>query len=322
MGNENRNTAPDSLKSGTPGKSSGDLGDWMGLEPKVPSFLPGQAELAPLPAARGLAALMGLEQDAEEKQADVNPPSQCPEDGAFLSKWKTCLSPKEIPAPKNAPRLWMLDPERWPRAMESFRILKNRISSLGEKEGMKVFLLTGSDRKCGTSAIAFNLSLICAWDMPDLRILMVDANVSHPSLHKAFGISPEPGFADFLYGNVPMPEIIRESCLPNLDLVTFRKNGKGIPSPFSLRSFSDFLQTVKKHYDFIFLDSEPLLSSGHTQIVSSRADGVLLVAEANRTRLEVITELKYRLESSGARLAGSFLNRRRYVIPKWIYRYI
>ena len=322
MGNENRKTAPDSLKTGTPGKSSGDLGDWMGLEPDDTAFLSDAAEQAPLPPAKGLASLMGLEQESAEKNADADNLSEFQEDTSFLSKRKDCVSPKEIPAPKNAPRLWMLDPERWPRAMESFRILKNRISRLGEKEGMKVFLLTGSDRKCGTSAIAFNLSLICAWDMPDCRILMVDANVSHPSLHKSFGISPEPGFADFLYGKVLMPEIIRESCLPNLDLVTFRKNGKNIPSPFSLRSFSDFLQAVKKHYDFIFLDSEPLLSSGHTQIVSSCTDGVILVAEANHTRLEVISELKYRLESSGARLAGSFLNRRRYVIPKWLYRYI
>ncbi|MEZ4528094.1 MAG: CpsD/CapB family tyrosine-protein kinase [Desulfobacterales bacterium] len=315
MDNENRNSGRDSLKNGTTKKSSGNLGDWMGLEPEDTAVLPDPAQPDPLPPDRDLAARMGLEQDAA-------PLSQHPEDISFLSKRKTCLLPKDIPIPKNAPRLWMLDPEQYPRALESFRSLKNSITRLGEKEGMKVFLLTGSDRKCGTSAIAFNLSLICAWDMPDRRILMTDANLSHPSLHKSFGISPEPGFADFLYGKVPMPEIIRQSCLPNLDLVTFRKNGKSIPSPFSLGSFSEFLQTVKTHYDFIFLDSEPVLSSGHTQLVSSRADGVILVTEASRTRLEVITELKNRLESSGARLAGSFLNRRRYVIPKWIYRYI
>ncbi len=320
MGNENRNTAPGIMK---PGKSGSDLGDWMGLESDEADFLPDtEAEHVRLSPSGNLASVMGLEQESAAESLSPDIFSASPESASFFSKPQCLISVKDIPDSKDAPRLWMLYPEKWPRALESFRTLKNQISGLGEKEGLRVFLLTGSDRKCGTSAIAFNLSLICAWDMPDSRILMVDANVSHPVLHKSFGISPEPGFADFLYGRVRMPEIIRNSCLHNLDLVTFRKSGESVPSPFSLRSFSCFLETVKKYYDFIFLDSEPLLSSGHTQIISSRADGVMIVAEAGRTRLEVISELKYRLESSGARLIGSFLNRRRYVIPRWIYKYI
>lgn len=225
------------------------------------------------------------------------------------------------------PQLWILEPERYPQAVESLRALENRIVRFNKEEGLQIFLLTGTERKTGVSAVAFNLSLICGWDMPERQILMIDANMSHPSLHNSFDIHISPGLIDFLYGNVATTDIVYGSCLPNLSLpnltlIPFGKKSEDLSSPFMRQSFLDFIDLVKDQYDLIFIDSEPIINSAHAQSISSQADGVIMVAEAKKTRLEDLTEAKIHLQNNGARLIGNFLNRRKYVIPQWLYKWL
>ncbi|MCI5163800.1 MAG: hypothetical protein D3917_17650, partial [Candidatus Electrothrix sp. AX5] len=243
-------------------KMSKDLGDWMGLAPEETS---------------------DLKIDHHSSQQTKS------------SNKKKLLSQK-----KNVPQIWVSEPEKYPRVIESLRVLENKIVRFNEEERLQVFLLTGTERKTGVSSIAFNLSLICGWDMPERRILMIDANMSHPSLHKSFTIPIAPGLADFLYGRVPIASITYDSFLPNLKLIPFGNKAENLPSPFMRQSFLDFLKLIKEQYDLVFIDSEPSQSSGHARTISSRVDGVIMVAESQKTRLEALTEAKNHLQDAGA----------------------
>ena len=265
-------------------KTSKDLGDWMGLAPEETS---------------------NLRIDHHNSQQTKS------------SNKKKFLSQK-----KNLPQIWVSEPEKYPQVIESLRVLENKIVRFNEEERLQVFLLTGTERKTGVSSIAFNLSLLCGWDMPERRILMIDANMSHPSLHKSFDIPIAPGLADFLYGIVPIASITYDSFLPNLKLIPFGNKAENLPSPFMRQSFLDFLKLIKEQYDLVFIDSEPSQSSGDARTISSRADGVIMVAESQKTRLEALTEAKNHLQDDGARLIGNFLNRRKYAIPQWLYRWV
>jgi Mrp family chromosome partitioning ATPase len=119
-----------------------------------------------------------------------------------------------------------------------------------------------------------------------------------------------------------LEEIILSSDYPNLHLIHSGSIDFLTVVPFDLAEFSHFLNDVREQYDFILLDSAPLLKSSQTQSLSSKVDGVIIVAEANRTRWQVMADLKNQLESNGANLIGSFLNKRRFPIPKWLYRWI
>jgi Mrp family chromosome partitioning ATPase len=126
---------------------------------------------------------------------------------------------------------------------------------------------------------------------------------------------------EYLFEGLSLPEVIQPSPLPNLDLICIGQYDRQIISPFDSLEFSNFLEETRKHYHFVLLDSAPALRSGQTRNISSKVDGVIVVAEANKTRWQVVAELKRQLESDEARLVGSFLNKRRFVIPKWVYRF-
>jgi Mrp family chromosome partitioning ATPase len=222
---------------------------------------------------------------------------------------------------KEAPVLWMLEPQKYPRVLESFRLLENKAITFKEKGNLKTFLLTGSEEKVGVSTVTFNLGLVMSLSLADQRILLIDANLSNPSLHLAFGRALKPGLMEYLFEGLSLTEIIQPSPLPNLDLICIGQFDNQVISPFDSLEFSNFLKEAKRHYSFILLDSAPALRSGQTRNISSKVDGVIVVAEANRTRWQVVSELKRQLESDEARLIGTFLNKRRFVIPKWVYRF-
>ncbi|MDM8554715.1 CpsD/CapB family tyrosine-protein kinase [Desulfococcaceae bacterium HSG7] len=225
---------------------------------------------------------------------------------------------------KGEPILWLLYPELYPHVVEVFRHLKTKIAALESKRNkqLKTLLITGPHEKCGVSTVAFNLALTLSFDMIDKQILLVDINISAPSLHSTFGYPINPGLMDYLFGIRPLDDIILPSDYPNLHLIPSGSIDFLTVVPFDLAEFSHFLDDVKEQYDFILLDSAPLLKSSQTLSLSSKTDGVIIVAEANKTRWQVIADLKNQLDNNGANLIGGFLNKRRFPIPKWLYRWI
>lgn len=222
---------------------------------------------------------------------------------------------------KKSPKLWAMNPELYPNVISNFRAMKNLLIRYNEKN-MKIFLITGSERKTGVSTVAFNLSLICGWDMPEHRILIIDANVSSPMLHESFSIKNVPGLTDFLYGKVSLNEIIYKSDIENLDLIPFGEKNETLPSPFTRSIFLNFVDSMRNRYDFIIVDSEPSITSGYTQSILKNTDAVILVVKNSITRLESIAEFNTQMYSNGIPIIGTFLNFRKKSIPNFILKYI
>jgi len=186
---------------------------------------------------------------------------------------------------------------------------------------MKILSITGADPQVGVSTIAANLAAIMAWDFGDQRILLVDANLDSPQVQIAFKKPLAPGLLDYLVDNRDLEAIIQSSFLPNLDLVTMGEKARRVTSPFDLQRFTQFLEEIREIYDFVVLDTAPILRASDSLIISGKVDGVVAVAGANQTRYEVMLEVKHQIEQNG-RLAGGVLNKRRFVIPRTLYRFL
>ncbi|XOF35367.1 MAG: CpsD/CapB family tyrosine-protein kinase [Candidatus Electrothrix sp. YB6] len=223
---------------------------------------------------------------------------------------------------RGLPALWMREPDRYPHVLEVFRSFANKIILFHDTQQCKTFLLTGTDANVGTSTVTFNLGLILSRGMPDRQILILDAHLERPTLHLAFNHVPSNGLIEYLLDRSPLDDIVQPTFLPNLDIITFSHLDNELLSPFSLPSFKQLLEETGKYYDIVLIDSAPALKSSHTKMISAKVDGVLLVAQANRSRFEVLEELVHQMNMQGANLLGSFLNKRKYFIPQWIYRYI
>jgi succinoglycan biosynthesis transport protein ExoP len=217
--------------------------------------------------------------------------------------------------------LWMAEPQRYPGLLDSFRNLKNYLHSQEESSSLKVVQFTGADRNAGTSTMACNLALVLAWDLSDHRILLVDANLANPSLHRALGVAGEPGLLNYLTGDLTLQQVVQPYLRPNLGVISVGKTAGQVLSPFDLLKLDTFLKEVQHNYDYVVVDSAPILRSSDSFSLSGKVDGVIFVAEANHTRYEVINDMESRL-AGNARLAGIVLNKRRFVIPKGLYNYI
>jgi len=281
------------------------LGDYMGIDPAPQISSSDSSETNRKIEEKDDSRIIDSFPEQEEEQAEYESP---------------IIGNEEMTG--EMPAMWMLHPQKFPSVLESFRTMKNKIAALKEKDGLNVFLVSGADEGVGTSTVAFNLGLTLSFDFADQRILIIDANLYNPSLHNAFNFLNEPGLMDFLMGNAGLESVVRSSPYSNLDLITSGKTDSNIKSPFDLETFKDFVKKMSNRYDFVLFDSSPVLKSSQTRIISSKIHGVIIVAEANRIRWEVMSEIKRQLSIDGAKLVGSFLNRRKFVIPRWAYRFV
>jgi len=158
-------------------------------------------------------------------------------------------------------------------------------------------------------------------DFLDQRILLVDACPHRPSLHLAFGVPGRPGLLDYLLTSQDFPQVCQTTFRPNLDLVASGEASPEVASPYDLKRFLDFLEEARRHYDFVLLDCPPGFESSDAQVICAKVDGVVIIAEANRLRYEVLLAFMQEMGSQ-AKLVGCVFNKRQYVIPNFLYRYV
>lgn len=187
-------------------------------------------------------------------------------------------------------------------------------------DNLKSILATSANSGEGTSTLAANLAL--AFGMGGRsRILLVDANFRNPSLHDQFNMDQEKGFADFLKQEAALPEIIRDTSVANVKLITA---GTIAPTESKLNILSGNTQAVKesleKDFDWVIYDSAPLNSYPDTLLITPFADGVVLVILAEQTRRAAVQRVKESLDSINANILGGVLNGRQYVVPRFIYK--
>ncbi|BBO87708.1 CpsD/CapB family tyrosine-protein kinase [Desulfosarcina ovata] len=224
---------------------------------------------------------------------------------------------------RDPPKLWLQHPEGFSNVLEKFRTFRNKLLSQTSGESKKVLTLTGAQKRVGTSTVAFNLGLSFALEMAQEKILVVDANFRRPVLHQMFAIAQCPGLQELLLNTATLQDVACDyPSLPGLTLIAAGDTTAKRAPVFPTNAFVAFIQEVKAAYDVVIIDTAPVLQSGQADMIASHSDGTILVVQASRTRSEVVGAAVNQLNNSGATLLGSFLNKRKYVIPAWLYHYV
>jgi capsular exopolysaccharide synthesis family protein len=160
----------------------------------------------------------------------------------------------------------------------------------------------------GKSTVALNLAIVLT--QLGRRVLLIDADLRRPRVHKTLRIGNDVGISSFLSGNAPLEELIQESEIPNLRVIT---SGPIPPNPSELLG-SPGLQTLLEHFeqedrfDHVIFDSPPVLSVTDAVILSTRADSTILVVRSGVTSREALAQSAARLRQSRARVSGAVLN--------------
>lgn len=188
---------------------------------------------------------------------------------------------------------------------EAYRSLRTGLQYSSDSGSPRTLLVTSTLEGEGKSTTA--LMLARKFAQLGMRVLLIDADLRKPSLHKRLGLDNELGLSGYLSGQLDGAMVFKSGGVDNLTVVT---SGQAPPNPAELLSAPRFrsLLTVAGHsYDQIILDAPPLLGLADVPIISTTVDGTLLVIEAGRGRVGAIRAGLKRLFAVRARLVGTVL---------------
>lgn len=203
--------------------------------------------------------------------------------------------------------------------VEEYRRMKHKILAFDPNNTIKTILFCSSDKGEGNSTVLLHFGQILASE--GYRVILVDGNLRRPNLHRLLRVEKDDGLGDFYFRgkNLDVTELMKDTPLDNLWVITsgFHPNPGAI---FEEEAFESQLEKLKAQGDWVLFDSPPLNSYNDAIPLAGKVDGIVLVAQAEKTRWEVVQDSKARLEKSGGRILGVVLNKRRFHIPRWVYR--
>ena len=144
--------------------------------------------------------------------------------------------------------------------------------------------------------------------VPEKRVVVVDTDMRRPRIHKAFGTHNEFGLSNVIMGKMTLDQAIRPSQVERLDLLTC---GPIPPNPAELvgsEIFAKILDDLQARYDWVILDSPPVIAVADSLILSSLVDGVILVVTHGRTPRDMVAQARRQLGDVGARILGVVIN--------------
>jgi tyrosine-protein kinase Etk/Wzc len=206
---------------------------------------------------------------------------------------------------------------------EAFRALRTNLQFLRLETKGKIFLITSSFVQEGKTLNSVNLALTMA--QAGNKVLLIDADLRKPLVHKVFGLTESPGLTDYVLGNYHRKEvsntisdvmlgdfgidhILKTPGMDNLHIVTA---GTRPPNPSEILSstrFREFLKEAEKDYNFIFIDAPPILPVADASEIATLADGVFLVYKAGKIGRGVLKRANSNLDNVDARLVGVIMN--------------
>jgi len=203
---------------------------------------------------------------------------------------------------------------------ESYRALRTSLllSSLGGPP--KVILITSALPQEGKTTTSINSAIVLA--QKGTRVLLVDADLRRPSIHKTLGIGPGNGLSNVLTGNATLQQsIIQSAILPDLFVLPA---GTPPPNPAELlasTNMKDVLDQLRREYDHIVIDTPPTLSVTDAVALSTSADRVVLVIRSGQTTKQALRRARDVLLSVNARVCGVLLNAVDLSSPDYYYYY-
>jgi protein-tyrosine kinase len=198
-----------------------------------------------------------------------------------------------------------INPELSVHGAEQFRTLRSRLYQIRSAQNLRTLLVTSSLPAEGKTFVTNNLAQAIV-RQPDRRALIIDADLRCSRMHVPLGAPASPGLTDYLRGEVDEMAIIQHGLEGNL---CFIPGGNPVTNPSELLSngrLKALLDRVTPVFDWVILDSAPLLPVHDSSVLGDLVDGVLLVVRAGQTPSE--TAVRACQELRGQNVVGVVLN--------------
>jgi protein-tyrosine kinase len=202
-------------------------------------------------------------------------------------------------------------------SVEQFRSLRSRLYQARYEAPLKTILVSSGMPSEGKSFVAANLAMSLARNNVN-HILLIDADLRRPTLHNMLGAPDTPGLSDYLAGTAELSDILQRSRGPravesagvnsfsNLTFIPAGKCGDNSSELMANHRIEKLISTLSPLFDWILIDSPPVLAVTDAIDVANAADAVLLVARGGSTPFDVAQRTQAAFRNS--RILGFVLN--------------
>lgn len=202
----------------------------------------------------------------------------------------------------------LLDAQQHSAAAESIRALRTALLfKLRKVAGCRAILVSSPNPEEGKSTVALNLAV--AFQQNHLKVVILDADLRKPRLHKMLKLPAEKGMTDILEGQVTFNQTLKKVDDVELEVITC-----GAMSPHSTellgsKAMRQLMENLKAEYDVIILDGPPYLAVADVAVLSELADAMVVVARYQRTDKRHLRNLKRRFSDPHIQELGVVINR-------------
>lgn len=189
---------------------------------------------------------------------------------------------------------------------ETFRGVRTALFFNTRGGGHKVIQVTSPNAGDGKSNLASNLAVSIA--QSGKRAILVDADLRKPRIHKIFGVSSSVGLASVIAGETELSESIDDSGVPGLSILPCGPIPHNPAELLTSPHFKDLLEALRDQYDFVIVDTPPLLVVSDPSVVAPRVDGVLLTVRFTKDCRPNAERAKDILTTLGANVLGVVIN--------------
>jgi receptor protein-tyrosine kinase len=171
---------------------------------------------------------------------------------------------------------------------EEFRSLRTRLNHIQTVQPLHTLVVTSASPAEGKSFTAANLA-IAQSQLADKRVLLADFDFRRPSVNKTFQIDCAPGITDYLTGKASLASIMRKVAGTNLYILTA---GDAVSNPLELLNLKEckaLINDLRDHFDWVVLDSPPLLFAADGNLLATMCDGTILVVRIGATTFDSVT---------------------------------
>jgi capsular exopolysaccharide synthesis family protein len=213
----------------------------------------------------------------------------------WMERKKTELPRIEL-VPHTRPRL---------AVSETYRALRTSLL-LASAADLRKIAVTSASAGEGKTATSVNVSVVMA--QLGGRVLLIDADLRKPRVHDVFGISKRVGLVNYLTGQAPVDQLVQRTDVPGLFVIPA---GPTPPNPSELLGssrMSELLEGALEHYNYVIVDTPPVLAVTDATVVGSIVDGVVLCLRAGRVTREEARACRDRLSRAEVKVLGVVLN--------------
>ena len=192
-------------------------------------------------------------------------------------------------------------------AAEAYRVIRTSIQFAQAGKELKTIAITSCTPNEGKSMTIANLAIVLT--QAGKSVLIMDCDMRNPTVHKNFNLSNKVGLSSCISMGTAVADAVQETGIEGLDVLTA---GVIPPNPSELlgsERMQNILQRAKEEYDYVLIDTPPVLPVTDSLVLGSMVDGLILVIDSGEIKVEMAREVKNQLVHSGANILGVVLNK-------------